>query len=61
MKRKLTKPAAPADARFTRAQLCASRTFRDYRDLLGVLLEDKTYTHAEAWERIAAFQEGKVK
>lgn len=46
--------------RFTKAQLMESKQLQDYRDLLGALLGQKTYTLAEARALVHGFLKGKV-
>ncbi len=56
VKRK-TEAGAPA---FTGAQLLTFDRYRERRDLLGVLLEDRRYTFSEVDARIDNFMKGKV-
>lgn len=59
MKKKTKAP--PAEARFTKEQLLASKAFRNERDLLDALLKNDTYTPAEARGLIEKYKKGKVK
>lgn len=56
---KQTAPAAPA---YTKAQLLASKKYRDRRDLLNALLGDeRQYTGEQVGTLIEAYMKDKVK
>ena len=55
------KAKAPAEPRFTKAQLVNSRRYQDRRDLLQVTLKDnETYSHSDIEKIIGAFMESRV-
>lgn len=45
---------------FTKAQIVASKKFRQHRDLLAGVLEDKQYTEQEINKLINTYMKGKV-
>ena len=52
--------AETSDARFSKAQLCASKKYADRRDVLFAMLDDsKEYTYAEADKAIDDFMKMK--
>lgn len=48
-------PAADAPARYTKAQIVASKKYRAYRDVLAVVLKDGEYTAEEIKSKVDAF------
>lgn len=49
------------ETRFSKKQWLQSKQFADYRDLLQVILEEKSYTKTEVNKRIQDFLEKEVK
>lgn len=52
--------AVPEEPAFTKKQLLRSERYRERRDLLQALLEDKSYTQTEVEQKIHRFMKGKV-
>nr|DAJ16584.1 MAG TPA: hypothetical protein [Siphoviridae sp. ct2ef27] len=51
-----------AEPVFTKEQLIQSKTYRQYRDVLAVILEsDKTYTHKQTRQALQKFFKTPVK
>lgn len=48
-------------AKYTKAQILASKKYADMRDVLGAILDDKAYTIDEIKKLLDEFMKGKVK